>query len=87
MRYFILILAVIAVVTVGIAGRRGDISRKPPIYVFPDMKRHIGIALRPHQHCGSQPDHDCHHPFHREAARSIGNASTEGKLPFFAPSP
>jgi mono/diheme cytochrome c family protein len=45
MRYFILILVLAIVVTVGIAGRRGDISRKPPLYIFPYMKRQL--KLRP----------------------------------------
>src|SRR6185369_5843091 len=45
MRYFILIFVVCAVAIVGIAGKRGTLSRKPPIYIFPDMKRQL--KLRP----------------------------------------
>src|SRR5436853_7745602 len=45
MRYFLLIFAVCAVAVIGIAGRRGTLSRKPPIYLFPDMKRQL--KLRP----------------------------------------
>ena len=39
MRYMLLIFALCAVVVVGIAGRRGSISRRPPIELFPDMNR------------------------------------------------
>jgi len=45
MRYFLLILGVCMLVVMGIAGKRGDKSRKPPIYIFPDMKRQL--KLRP----------------------------------------
>ena len=45
MRYFLLILGVCVVVVMLIAGKRGDASRKPPIYIFPDMKRQL--KLRP----------------------------------------
>ena len=45
MRYFLLILGVCVVVVMLIAGKRGDTSRKPPIYIFPDMKRQL--KLRP----------------------------------------
>src|SRR6266576_1800209 len=45
MRYFLLILGVCVVVVMLIAGKRGDKSRKPPIYIFPDMKRQL--KLRP----------------------------------------
>lgn len=45
MRYFILIFAVLALVVVGVAGRRGDLSRNRPIQIFPDMKRQL--KLRP----------------------------------------
>ena len=45
MRYFLLILGVGVVVVMLIAGKRGDTSRKPPIYIFPDMKRQL--KLRP----------------------------------------
>ncbi len=39
MRYFLLFGALVAVAVVGIAGLRGSKSRKPPIYIFADMKR------------------------------------------------
>jgi len=45
MRYFLLILLLMTVVVVGLAGRRGTLSRKPPLEVFPDMKRQA--KLRP----------------------------------------
>ena len=45
MRYFILIFAVLALIVVGVAGRRGDLSRNRPIQIFPDMKRQL--KLRP----------------------------------------
>jgi len=39
MRYFFLIFAAAVLAVVLIAGKRGDISRKPPIELFPDMVR------------------------------------------------
>ena len=45
MRYFILILAVLVLVVIGVAGRRGDLTRNRPIQIFPDMKRQL--KLRP----------------------------------------
>src|SRR5690349_4619203 len=45
MRYFLLIFSICVVAVVLIAGRRGTMSRKPPIYIFPDMKRQL--KLRP----------------------------------------
>jgi len=45
MRYFLLLLGVGVVLVMLIAGKRGDTSRKPPIYIFPDMKRQL--KLRP----------------------------------------
>lgn len=50
MRYvlgFILIFLAGAMVTVGIAGFRGQRSRKPPIEIFPDLNRQL--KLRPQQ--------------------------------------
>lgn len=47
MRYFLLIFAVIVILGVAIAGKRGDLSRRPPIEVFPDMDRQL--KLRPMQ--------------------------------------
>jgi mono/diheme cytochrome c family protein len=47
MRYFLLIFAVCVAVAAGIAGQRGSLSRKPPLYVFPDMRRQL--KLRPQQ--------------------------------------
>ena len=45
MRYFLLIFVVCVAAVVGIAGKRGTMSRKTPIYIFPDMKRQL--KLRP----------------------------------------
>ena len=45
MRYFILIFAVLVLVAIGVAGRRGDLTRNRPIQIFPDMKRQL--KLRP----------------------------------------
>ncbi|TAK98714.1 MAG: cytochrome c, partial [Verrucomicrobia bacterium] len=45
MRYFLAIFALIVITGVLVAGRRGDLSRKPPIEVFPDMDRQL--KLRP----------------------------------------
>jgi mono/diheme cytochrome c family protein len=45
MRYFFLIFAVLVLLVIGIAGRRGDLSRNRPVQIFPDMKRQL--KLRP----------------------------------------
>lgn len=45
MRYFILIFGVLVLVVIGVAGRRGDLSRNRPLQIFPDMKRQL--KLRP----------------------------------------
>lgn len=47
MRYFLLIFAVAVALVVLIAGQRGDMSRRSPIEVFPDMDRQL--KLRPMQ--------------------------------------
>jgi len=47
MRYFLLIFVVCVAAVVGIAGRRGTMSRKTPLYIFPDMKRQL--KLRPQE--------------------------------------
>ncbi|MCX6903858.1 MAG: cytochrome c [Verrucomicrobia bacterium] len=39
MRYFLLIVLLVAATVVGVAGFRGALSRRPPLEVFPDMKR------------------------------------------------
>jgi mono/diheme cytochrome c family protein len=39
MRYFYLILFLAAASLVGVMGLRGTLSRKPPLEIFPDMKR------------------------------------------------
>ena len=39
MRYFLLIFVLCTVMVVAIAGKRGSISRRPPIELFPDMNR------------------------------------------------
>ena len=45
MRYFLLIFGVCVVVVMLIAGKRGDITRNRPLYIFPDMDRQL--KLRP----------------------------------------
>jgi mono/diheme cytochrome c family protein len=45
MRYFLTILAVAVVATVGILGFRGSHFRKTPLYIFPDMEWQL--KLRP----------------------------------------
>lgn len=45
MRYFLLIFLTVMAVVVGIAGRRGHLSRKPPIEIIQDMNRQF--KLRP----------------------------------------
>ena len=47
MRYFLLIFGVAVVLVMAIAGKRGDMSRRSPIEVFPDMDRQL--KLRPMQ--------------------------------------
>ncbi len=47
MRYFLLIFALMVVTVLGIAGKRGSLSRKPPIELFPDMDRQP--KLRPQE--------------------------------------
>ena len=39
MRYFLLVFGVIVITVMVVAGKRGDISRRPPIELFPDMDR------------------------------------------------
>lgn len=39
MRYFLLTMALVVVAVLSIAGIRGGLSRRPPLEVFPDMKR------------------------------------------------
>jgi mono/diheme cytochrome c family protein len=48
MRYFLLIFGLAVITVMLVAGKRGDISRKPPIEVFPDMDRMP--KLRPQTH-------------------------------------
>ena len=45
MRYFLFIFGVCLVLVMLIAGRRGEITRNRPIYIFPDMDRQL--KLRP----------------------------------------
>jgi len=61
MRYFLAIFGLVVVVTVLIAGRRGDMSRKPPIEVFPDMDRQL--KLRPLEPNGFFPNGISSQPF------------------------
>ena len=39
MRYLLLVLGVIVISVMVVAGKRGDLSRQPPIELFPDMDR------------------------------------------------
>ena len=45
MRYFLLIFGLAIVLVLAIAGKRGDMTRRTPIEVFPDMDRQL--KLRP----------------------------------------
>ncbi|MCC7377592.1 MAG: cytochrome c [Verrucomicrobiales bacterium] len=45
MRYFLALFAVTCVLVVAVAGRRGDMSRRPPIEIWNDMDRQL--KLRP----------------------------------------
>jgi len=45
MRYFLLIFGLAVVLVAAIAGKRGDMTRRTPIEVFPDMDRQL--KLRP----------------------------------------
>src|SRR5262245_24573335 len=55
MRYFLLIFAFTIVVVMAVAGKRGSISRKPPIELFSDMDRQP--KLRPQTYAEFFPDH------------------------------
>jgi mono/diheme cytochrome c family protein len=46
MRYFLLGFLLVCALALGLAGFRGQISRKPPIEIFPDMDRQAKI-MRP----------------------------------------
>jgi hypothetical protein len=48
MRYFLLIFGLAVITVMLVAGKRGDMSRKPPLEVFPDMDRMP--KLRPQTH-------------------------------------
>ena len=39
MRYFLLVFGVIVITVMIVAGKRGDMTRRPPIELFPDMDR------------------------------------------------
>lgn len=43
MRYFLALLLLLVVAVIGIAGFRGDLSRKPPLEIFPDMDRQAKV--------------------------------------------
>ena len=55
MRYFLLAFILAVVATIGVAGYRGDMSRKPPIEIFDDMDRQQ--KLRPQEPNAFFPDH------------------------------
>jgi hypothetical protein len=50
MRYFLAIFVLAVAVVVGILGFRGTHSRKPPLYIFPDME--FQLKLRPQKENG-----------------------------------
>lgn len=50
MRYFLLIFALSVVVVVAVAGKRGSLSRRPALEIFPDMVRQP--KLRPQEPSG-----------------------------------
>src|SRR3954463_3108695 len=55
MRYFLLIFALTTVVVMAVAGKRGSISRQPPIEIFSDMDRQPKV--RPQTHSDFFVDH------------------------------
>jgi len=44
MRYFLLGFVLLVVLVVGIAGRRGSMTRRPPFEIFPDMDRQAKLG-------------------------------------------
>ena len=54
MRYVLLLFGLTAVLVMVVAGKRGDISRRPPIELFPDMDRQP--KLRPQTGNETFPD-------------------------------
>ncbi|MEK7706791.1 MAG: cytochrome c [Verrucomicrobiota bacterium] len=54
MRYFLIIFGVAVLVVMGVAGKRGDLSRNRPLQIFADMKRQL--KLRPQTANGFFPD-------------------------------
>jgi mono/diheme cytochrome c family protein len=47
MRYFLALWVLLVIAVVSVAGFRGSLSRKPPLYIFPDMDRQA--KLRPQE--------------------------------------
>ena len=43
MRLFVIAFGMLVIVVIGIAGFRGDTSRKPPLEIFPDMDRQLKV--------------------------------------------
>lgn len=54
MRYFLLLFGLAVVLVIAIAGGRGDMTRRTPIEVFPDMDRQL--KLRPSEPNGFLPN-------------------------------
>ena len=50
MRYFLAIFAIAVIAVVGVLGFQGHKSRKPPLYIFPDME--FQLKLRPQKESG-----------------------------------
>jgi mono/diheme cytochrome c family protein len=55
MRYFLTLFALAVVAIMVVAGKRGDLTRRPPIELFPDMDRQP--KLRPQAQNNFFPDH------------------------------
>lgn len=43
MRYFLLVFGVAVLAVIAIAGKRGSLSRQPPMYIFPDMRLQLKL--------------------------------------------
>jgi hypothetical protein len=47
MRYILLLFGLTVVLVMAVAGKRGDLSRRRPIEVFPDMDRRLSCVRKP----------------------------------------
>jgi len=71
MRYFLLIFGLAVVLVAAIAGKRGEMTRRTPIEVFPDMDRQL--KLRPIEPNGFLPNGRSSQP-HPEGTIARGTA-------------